>query len=388
MMIYLCMVPSGPAPSGKVKVTMVPCSPSSGAMLIVPPWRSTIDLDRNRPEPDPLALGGEERFEHALGDVGIDAGAVVSEGYHEAVAFLMERDAEFAAVGHRLDRVGDHVDEAHADFFRVDVEHGRHTVDFLDQLHALRAHLRFGDLQDAIDQSAHVGRRRMNLDRLAVVEETLHQLGEAANLVLHQRDLMDIGVGVGLDPARILGAHLIEREADEVERIFYFMRQAAGELAERGETLEAIELGLALARVTQLLDHLVEAMRQKPDLVATLALGHRLQPARHDVLRRRGDRMNRLDVTLGEEVRDYQSGREDHDREGQLTQPALRQRLREVAEVRHHAHIAEQMIFDLDRNQVNGLLGAAQLHRRNIAAVASLDDVGASRARSSAAPRR
>ena len=190
----------------------------------------------------------------------------------------------------------------------------------------------------------------MDFDRLAVVEEALHQLGQAANLILHQRDLMHVGFGVRLDPARIFGAHLIEREADEVERIFYFMRQSAGELAERGETFEAIELGFALARMAQLLDHLVEAMSQKPDFVAPFALRHRLQPARHDVLRRRGDRMNRLDVTLGEEVGDYQSDREDYDREGQLMQAALRQRFCEVAKIRDHPHIAEQMVLDLDRD--------------------------------------
>ena len=32
-----------------------------------------------------------------------------------------------------------------------------HTVDFLDQLHALRAHLGFRKIQDAIDQSAYIG---------------------------------------------------------------------------------------------------------------------------------------------------------------------------------------------------------------------------------------
>ena len=144
----------------------------------------------------------------------------------------------------------------------------------------------------------------MNLDRLAVVEEALHQLGQPADLIFHQRDLMHISFGVGRDPARVLGAHLIEREADEVERIFYLVREAAGELAERGESFEAIELGLALARMAQLLDHLVEAVSEQPDLVAALALGHRLQAARHDVLSGGGDGMNRFDITLGEEVRD------------------------------------------------------------------------------------
>ena len=58
------------------------------------------------------------------------------------------------------------------------------------------------------------------------------------------------------------------------------MRQAAGELAERGEAFEAIQLRLALARAAQLRDHLVEAARQQTDLVAPLAFRHRLQSAR------------------------------------------------------------------------------------------------------------
>src|SRR5262249_5999846 len=106
--------------------------------------------------------------------------------------------------------------------------------------------------------------------------------------------------------------HLIEREADEVERIFYFMRESAGELTERGESFEAIELGLALARMTQLLDHLIEAASQKADFVAPLALRHGLESARHDVLRGIGDGMNRLDVAVCEKIRDHESDRENH----------------------------------------------------------------------------
>ena len=98
-----------------------------------------------------------------------------------------------AAVGHRLDRVGDHVDEAGADFFRIDVEHRRHRRRLLD--HARSPWLFIFDSEIASTPSTSprkIGRRRMDLDRLAVVEKALHQLREPPNLVLHQRDLTHV----------------------------------------------------------------------------------------------------------------------------------------------------------------------------------------------------
>ncbi len=114
---------------------------------------------------------------------------------------------------------------------------------------------------------------------------------------------------------RIARAQLVEREADEVQRILYFMRQAAGQLTQRREALEPVELLLALARVAQLPDHLVEAARQQSDFVAPMRLGHRLQPARRDILRRVRHRVDRLHVTIGQDIREHQPDRENRERD-------------------------------------------------------------------------
>ena len=95
-MIYLCMVPSGPAPSGKVKVTMVPRS----ARVRRDPDGAAVALDdrsrEEQAEADALALGGEERLEHVAGDLGIDARAGVGEGYHVVVALALNAMSQLA----------------------------------------------------------------------------------------------------------------------------------------------------------------------------------------------------------------------------------------------------------------------------------------------------
>ena len=134
------------------------------------------------------------------------------------------------------------------------------------------------------------------------------------------------------------------------------MRQRAGELAERGEAFQPVELGLALARAAQLIDHLVEAAREQPDLVAPMRLGHRFEAARRDVLRGRGDRVDRLDVAIGQHVGENQPDRENRQRDRQQMDAMLLERAGEIGEVRHHLDVAEQMVLDLDRDQVDGLL--------------------------------
>ena len=113
---------------------------------------------------------------------------------------------------------------------------------------------------------------------------------------------------------------------------------------------------LALARMPELPDHVVEASRQQPDLVASMCLRNRLQPARGNILRRVGDRMNRLHVTVSKDISKNQPDRENRHRDRQLPGPTLRQRRREIGKVRDHLHVAQQMVLDLDRNQVDGRL--------------------------------
>ena len=172
------------------------------------------------------------------------------------------------------------------------------------------------------------------------------------------RELASIIVLVVLQLRRVARAQLVDREADEIQRIFDLVRQCAGELAERGEALEPVELGLALARAAQLVDHLVEAAREQSDLVAPMRLGHRFEAARRDVLRGGGDRVNRLDVAIGQHVGEDQPDREDRQRDRQQVDAMLLERPREVGEIGHHLDVAEQVVLDFDRDQVDGLLAA------------------------------
>src|SRR5712672_2120077 len=114
---------------------------------------------------------------------------------------------------------------------------------------------------------------------------------------------------------RIARAQLVECETDKVERIFDLMREAASQLSERGESFEAIQLMLALARMPELPDRVVEASGQESDFVASMRLRNRLQPARGNILRRIGDRMNRLHITVSKDIGEDQPDRENRHRD-------------------------------------------------------------------------
>ena len=87
----------------------------------------------------------------------------------------------------------------------------------------------------------------------------------------------------------------------------------------------------------------------EPMSVALDADDAALEAARRDILRRVRHRMYRFHVTVGQDVREDQSHRENRQTEREQAQAIVAQRLIEVAEVRYHLHIAEQMVLDFDR---------------------------------------
>ena len=115
--------------------------------------------------------------------------AGIREGYDEGPLLMRELDLQHAAVGHRLRGVGDDVDEAGAHLFGVDAQHDVARAAASSDLDSLALQLRLAERQHAVDQLAQIGRRRMDLDRLAVVQKGLHHVGEPAHLLLHDRDL-------------------------------------------------------------------------------------------------------------------------------------------------------------------------------------------------------
>ena len=155
----------------------------------------------------------------------------------------------------------------------------------------------------------------MNLDRLPIVQEGLHHLGEPPNLILHNYQLAHEFVAAARQLRTVARAQLVERQADEVERVLDLVGQRARQLPQRREALEPIKLLLPFARAPQLRHHVVEAPREQSDFVAAARLRHRLEPARGDILRGGGHRVNRLDVALGQDIREHQPHREDRQAE-------------------------------------------------------------------------
>src|SRR5438128_8843311 len=101
----------------------------------------------------------------------------------------------------------------------------------------------------------------MNFNWPTIVEKALHQFRQPAEFVLHDDELAQKCVAILRRLGRITGAQLIEREADEVQRILNLVRETASQLAERGETFESIQFLLALSGAAKLADHVVEAPR-------------------------------------------------------------------------------------------------------------------------------
>src|SRR5229473_2673599 len=265
-------------------------------------------LGEKETQANAFALGGEEGFEDMFDHLRVDALAGVGKSHKKFAVVADEADIEATAVGHRLSRIGDNVNEAQAQLFGVDVEHRRYVAALLDDLDALAFELRFGEREYAVYE-------------------------------------------------------LVEGQADEVERILDFMRERAGELSESGKAFEPVELELTLARPAKLRQHVIEAAGQKADLIVPSGLGYWFETARGDVLRRIGDRENRIHVALGQDIGEGCADREDHETEGEQAHPVVAQRLVEVAEIGNHLYVAEHMILDLDRYEVDDtfLVGQSQL---------------------------
>src|SRR5581483_1268290 len=119
-------------------------------------------LGKKQAEADAFAFGGEERLEQTVGDLAIDADAGVSKRDGQITVVAREVDRQPAAVGHRLRRVHDHVDETCAKFFRVDVEGQVAFGAALDDLDALALQAWFAKRQHALHQLADIGRGRMD----------------------------------------------------------------------------------------------------------------------------------------------------------------------------------------------------------------------------------
>ncbi|HJU28007.1 MAG TPA: HAMP domain-containing protein, partial [Candidatus Binataceae bacterium] len=96
-------------------------------------------------------------------------------------------------------------------------EIGLLTRSFNEMVSQLR---RASEREHAVDQLPHVGRRGMYLDRLAVMQKGLDHVGQAAHLILHYRELPQEILAAIRQSRAIPSAQLIERQTDEVERVF------------------------------------------------------------------------------------------------------------------------------------------------------------------------
>ena len=104
-----------------------------------------------------------------------------------------------------------------------------------------------------------------------------------------------------------------------------------------------------------------------------MRLGHRFEAARRDVLRGGRDRVDRIDVALGQHVGEDQPDRENRKRDRQQVDAMLLQRAGEIGEVGHHLDVTEKVVLDLDRDQVDSLLaGRADRESRHGERVAAV----------------
>src|SRR5689334_15023200 len=139
------------------------------------------------------------------------------------------------------------------------------------------------------------------------MKKRLHHLREPFDLVLDDSKLMQKVLASARELRSVTHPHLIDRQADEVQRIFYLMCQGAGELTEGGKALEPVKFGFALAGSAKLRHHLVEAASEQPDFVAPARFRHRLKTMGGDILSGVGDCVNRLNVTLSKQICEDQS---------------------------------------------------------------------------------
>ena len=146
------------------------------------------------------------------------------------------------------------------------------------------------------------------------------------------------------------------------------MRQAARQLSERREPLEPVQLLLALARMPQLPDHVVEAARQQADFVAPMRLRHRLEAARarysapRSRPRESASRNDRPGCT-----RTPARSRKSQTRSAARASGSSSSGCAKSPKFADHLHVAEQMVFDLDRNQVDRRLRReTELAGRNV----------------------
>src|SRR5215468_611943 len=63
--------------------------------------------------------------------------------------------------------------------------------------------------------------------------------------------------------------------------------------------------------------------------------------------------MDWFHVAVSQDVSEHESDCKNNERRGNLMNPVYDERLGGIAEVCNYLHVAEQMIFDFDRNQIN-----------------------------------
>ena len=108
-----------------MKVTVAPRPAGLGPILTVPPWRSTIAREKNKPRPMPSRLVVKNGSKTWLATSGSIPAPVSEKVMISLLSSRLNATVEFSAFGHRLDRVGHHVDEAGVKLFGVDVENHR-----------------------------------------------------------------------------------------------------------------------------------------------------------------------------------------------------------------------------------------------------------------------
>ena len=219
------------------------------------------------PEPRPRAggLGGEERVEDALEQVGRDARPRVLhlDPDHVARAERPHRQALLVALRalHRLLGVGDQVQEHLLELVRVRHRFGDLLVVVPHHVDSPHPELVAPELQRVVQHLIDRGRGPLRLVLAREGQEVLHDAGGAPRLGVDH-----LGRRALVRPEALLGEQQLGERRDPGERVVQLVRHAGDELPDRGHLLRLDELLLQHRLVRHVADdaeHLLVHLRRR-----------------------------------------------------------------------------------------------------------------------------
>ena len=214
-------------------------------------------LDDHQPEPGTFGLRRVMRLENLAELLGRDARPGVLEGDGDEAIRAGHGDFQQAAVGHRLDRVPDDIEERLLDLVRVELDSGQILGTFHLDEHVAVLDLVLEEGERLAEYGGDGAGREAGLRGPDRAQELGDDLVQPRHLVLrHVHQLLQ-----GIPPLRRQGVHFalkqLEVDVQRIERIADFVGHAGGEQGQRVEPLglDRLRLVLSVARDVAKDDH-------------------------------------------------------------------------------------------------------------------------------------